>query len=82
MVSCLISRHCLFEKTFLLNKIRVTIHYLPFHPVIEISLEYPSGFGLGLYSGKFEYKSEPSYDSFLEFVFDDEEDDLAIAFLP
>jgi hypothetical protein len=75
MPSCFISEHCLFEKTILLNNVRVTIHYLPFHPVIEISLEYASGFGLVLFSGKFQYKPVPSYDSYLEFLLSDEDEE-------
>ena len=78
MISCLISEHCLFEKTVLLNSIRVSIHYLPFHPVVEVSLEFSSGFEFVLYSCKFEYKSKASYDSYLEFALGDEDDDFLI----
>jgi len=72
MGKCIISEHCLFEKSILLNKIRVSIHYLPFHPVVEISLEYDCGSGIILYSGKFEYRRD--YASFLDYFFSDDFD--------
>jgi hypothetical protein len=78
MAVCLISEHCLFEKAILLNNIRVVIHYLPFHPVIEVSLEYSCGFGVVLFCGKFEYKSKAAYDSFLAYVFGDEDDEESL----
>jgi len=81
MAECLISEHCLFEKAILLNNIRVVIHYLPFHPVIEVSLEYSCGFGVVLFCGKFDYKPKAAYDSFLTYVFGDEDDAESILFL-
>jgi hypothetical protein len=80
MVSCFVSEHCLFEKTILLSNIRATIHYIPFHPVIELSLEYSSAFGLVLFSSKFQYKSECSYDSYLEFLLGDEDEEELYVF--
>lgn len=54
-----------------LGNVEVMIHYLPFHPVIEISLKCGHEFGLVLYSGKFEYRS--GYDSFLDYLFGEED---------
>jgi hypothetical protein len=76
MSKCVISEHCFFEKTTLLNNVRVIIHYLPFYSVIEVSLEYSCGFCVVLFSGKFEYKSKAAYESFLDYVLSDEDEDF------
>lgn len=78
MIECPISAHCFFEKSVLLCNIRVVVHYLPFYPVIEVSLEYNRSFNIVLFSGKFLYKSDSAYDSYLAFLLGDEdsEEDL------
>jgi hypothetical protein len=71
MAKCFVSKHCFLEKSVLINNVRVVIHYLPFHPIIEVSLEYGSDFGIVLFSGKFEYSQD--YDSYLNFLLGDED---------
>ena len=71
MNKCHISEHCLFEKTVLLNNVRVTLHYLPFYPVIEVSLKNS---GLILFKSKFDYRRD--YDSFIDYFLGAADDDF------
>ena len=56
-----------------MGDVEVVMHYSPFCPIIEVSLKFGSGSGIVLFNGRFDY--ELDYDSYLDYVLSDDDDD-------
>jgi hypothetical protein len=72
------SEHCLFERSIKIDGLRVTIHYLPWNPEVQVSLCLGHSFVCDLLVSKFLYRSDfktsEGYEAYLDFMLGSDED--------